>query len=52
MTALLAEIETKAQKLNVNEQKKLQTFLFNNLRNSELTYVNNLQLDSELQRVR
>ncbi len=39
MTALLAEIETKAQKLNIKEQKQLQTFLFNNLRNSELTEI-------------
>ncbi len=39
MTALLAEIETKSQKLNISEQKKLQTFLFNNLKNSKLTDV-------------
>ncbi len=39
MTALLAEIETKAQKLNIKEQKQLQTFLFNNLRNSKLTEI-------------
>ncbi len=45
MTALLSEIEEKVCKLDFKEQQKLQSFLFDNLKSSKLTKIDESWLE-------